>query len=78
MRFYRVKQIAPDKFVPQVKIGFIGFWEGIDVEHNAVWYSDEYVNKHCSVPTLELAKERIAEYKTKNSEQNRYPKYHKI
>lgn len=78
MRFYRIKQIAADKFIPQVKVGFIGFWEGIDATHKEIWYSEEYMRAHCSVDTLEKAKEIIEEYKGKINEQEKYPKYHKL
>lgn len=77
MRFYRIKQIAEDCYIPQVKKGILGSWDGIDGELFEAWYSAEYQIRHCSVKTIEAARKRIAEHKKKLRDKKKFPKYFK-
>ena len=77
MRFYRIKQIAEDCYIPQVKKGLLGTWDGIDGLLFESWYSDEYQIRHCSVKTLDEARQRINDYKVKIKNKRKYPKYYK-
>ena len=78
MTFYRIKQIAPDKFIPQVKIGIFNFWHGINMDGTDVWNSDEYMNKWCCVDTLQKAKDANIRFKSIQELKKEYPKYHKL
>ena len=75
---YRIKQIAPNKFIPQVKNGIFSSWEAINMDGTATWYSEEYIFRWCCVDTLEKAKDNIIRYKSIQDLKNQYPKYHKL
>jgi len=77
MRFYRIKQIAEDCYIPQVKKGLLGSWDGIDGELFEAWYSIEFQIRWCSVKTLDAARHRINDYKIKTNNKRKYPKYYK-
>lgn len=78
MTFYRIKQIAPDKFIPQVKKGIFGFWCAINMDGTDVWYGEGYEFRWCCVDTLEKAKDNIIRFKSIEDLKNQYPKYHKL
>lgn len=83
---YRIKQIAKDKFIPQVKTWFLGYWVSIDLNGFRIWYADKIGERYCTCSTLEEAKKVIDNYKLylKNqteitaAKQMFYPKYHKL
>ena len=77
MRFYRIKQIAEDCYIPQVKKGLLGSWDGIGEELLDAWYSYAFQIRHCSVKTLDEARQRINDYKVKIKNKRKYPKYYK-
>lgn len=77
MRFYRIKQVEENWYIPQVKSGLLGTWDGIDGLLFESWYSDEYQIRHCSVKTLDEARKRIAEHKDKINNKKKFPKYFK-
>lgn len=80
MRFYRIAEISPNKFVPQTCTIFdmiftLGIcWYGIDRYSNYTWASKEYQSEHCSLPTLEEAKQVVLRYKKSKT---KTVKYHK-
>lgn len=76
MNFYRVKQTSKNTFIPQVKIGIFGTWDGLDENCCAIWFSNRSQADWCSVSTLEKANERIQDHKTMVKEKKCYPKYH--
>jgi hypothetical protein len=80
MKFYRVKQISENEFIPQVKFWFLGYWYGIDKDNDdevfGRWYLLEFQKRWCAKATLEEAKERIDRYRKNNKV--KYPKYHKL
>ena len=78
MRFYRIKQIACDRFIPQVKLGLFGKWSGIDAKSNAIWYSNDYVERYCYVTSLKMAQNVISQYKTYIENKLKYPIIHKV
>lgn len=78
MRTYRIKQIANDRFIPQVKLGLFGMWNSIDATNNEIWYSEDYVEKYCYVTTLEMAHNVIAQYKNYVENKLKYPIIHKV
>lgn len=78
MRFYRIKQIAKNKYIPQVKRGLFGSWYAIDIQNEICWYTGEYQVKWCSVESYFDAMTRISLYKEKLIEKKQYPKYYKI
>ncbi len=78
MRSYRIKQIANDRFIPQVKLGFFGMWNSIDGTNNEIWYSDEYVERYCYVTSLEIAHRVINQYKSFVKNKLKYPIIHKL
>ena len=78
MRTYRIKQIAENKFIPQVKLGLLGMWNSIDGTSNEIWYSDEYVEKYCYVTSLETAHDVIAQYKSYIGNKTKFPIIHKV
>lgn len=78
MKFYRIKQIAKDSYIPQVKRGLLGSWYAIDLNNDLCWYTDEYQVKWCSVETYTEAITRIALYKQRLIEKKQYPRYYKI
>lgn len=66
MRFYRIKQIGENKFIPQTANLFdyiIGDWMGIVREGNDTWRNKVYQEYHCACNTLEEAREVIKKYK---------------
>ena len=77
MRFYRIKQVDENWYIPQVKSGLLGTWDGIDALLFESWYSEEYQIRHCSAKTLEEARQRIAEYKEETKNKKKFPKYFK-
>lgn len=78
MRTYRIKQIANDRFIPQVKLGLFGMWNSIDGTNNEIWYSDEYVERYCYVTSLEMAHRVINQYKSFVENKLKYPIIHKV
>ena len=76
MNFYRVKQTSKNTFIPQVKIGIFGTWDGLDENCSVVWFSSSSQLDWCSVDTIEKAKKRIQDHKKKVKEKKGYPKYH--
>ena len=78
MRTYRIKQIAENKFIPQVKLGIFGVWNSIDVSNNEIWYAKEYVERYYYVSTLEMAHNVIAQYKNFVENKIKYPIIHKV
>jgi hypothetical protein len=78
MRTYRIKQTAENKFIPQVKLGIFGMWNGIDGANNEIWYSDDYNEKYCYVTSLEIAHRVIAQYKTHIENKPKFPIIHKV
>ena len=77
MKFYRIKQVTEDRFLPQVKKGLVGSWNGIDAVLNEIWYSTEYQHRYCCVKTLEEARQRVLDYKLKIANKKKFPIYHK-
>lgn len=77
MRFYRIKQISENEFIPQTKKMF-DFWEGIARKDFYLWFSDTYQELYCIVSTKEKAKQVIEEYKKQREVKDKYPKYYKI
>jgi len=77
MRFYRIKQIASDRFIPQVKLGLFGSWNGISA-NKEIWYSNDYVERYCYVTSLEMAQNVIIQYKTYIENKLKYPIIHKV
>lgn len=66
MRFYRIKQIEENKFIPQTADLFdyiFRTWEGIDREDGGIWYGYAYQKSYCACETLEEAREVIKKYK---------------
>ena len=78
MRSYRIKQIAGNRFIPQVKLGFFGVWNSIDATNNEIWYSEDYVENYCYVTTLEMAHNVISQYKNYVENKLKYPIIHKV
>ena len=76
MRFYRIKQISENEFIPQTKTLF-DFWVGIG-RHDEfdVWYSESAQNLYCKVSMIEKAKQVIENFK--QHKKNKYPKYIKM
>jgi DNA polymerase II small subunit/DNA polymerase delta subunit B len=77
MRFYRIKQISENEFIPQTKKWF-DFWEGIATKDFYLWFSVRYQELYCIVSTKEKAKQVIEEYKKQRKVKDEYPKYYKI
>jgi hypothetical protein len=77
MKFYRVKQVSENQFIPQVKSFIIDNWKGID-DDMITWYSKDFQKEWCAKNTLDEAKEVIIGYKNRNLEKKQYPKYYKI
>ena len=84
MKFYRIKEVGKDKFIPQQCDGIgnwlFGIWYGIQVDNKmtTTWYTKEYQNMYCIVKSLEEAKEVIGKYQAIYNTQKGYPKYHKL
>jgi hypothetical protein len=77
MRFYRIKQISENEFIPQTRTLF-DFWLGIDIRDVYLWFNDTYQELYCIVSTKEKAKQVIEEYKKQRKVKDEYPKYYKI
>jgi hypothetical protein len=80
MRFYRIKQISENEFIPQTKVLFDS-WHGIETPHSYAWFSPKYQEKYCKRKTFEEAKQVIDDFKKHKKLKNlksKYPKYHKI
>lgn len=84
---YRIKQIAENKFIPQVKTWLFGDWYAIDSQNkglnidfyaNHLWFLKEFVYMYCICTTLEEAKQVITDYKANQKTKIKYPKYHKL
>ena len=84
MKFYRIKQIGENKFIPQVKPHFFDCWYGIDSIHkdlnigfyaNYLWSEKDYCDMYCICETLEQAKQVIFDYKANQKNKRKYPKY---
>jgi hypothetical protein len=85
MKKYRIKQIAEDIYIPQVKNSFFGFWYGIDQNKKLYlvfkeWLKEEYQNEYCICKSLSQALEVIHHHKIifKTIDKTKYPIYHKI
>ena len=67
MRFYRIKQIGENKFIPQtadLPDVIYATWCGIDKRiNNNTWYVEVWQVKYCMCETLEEAREVIKKYK---------------
>ena len=65
MKKYRIKQIAEDIFIPQVKNSFFGHWYGIsrNTNHIYLWFKEEFQNEHCKCKSLSEALEVINDHK---------------
>lgn len=67
MRFYRVKQIGENKFIPQTAtlLDFIYVtWVGIERRgNNCTWFTEFLQEEYCICETLEEAREVIKIYK---------------
>ena len=79
MRFYRVKQRAENKFIPQVKKWYESEYCAIEFQDNTfeTWYSDWVQDTSCHVSTLEEAQKIIEDYKIHLKKGSKYPKYFK-
>lgn len=77
IRFYRVKQISKNKFIPQVKRGLISPWEGIEKENYHLWCVEEIQKMRCVDKTLDDARNTIIQYRLIVEIGDQYPKYHK-
>jgi hypothetical protein len=82
MKFYRIKQIGENQFIPQVAECWfdriLGFWHGIDIINNRTLSIEEYQRKWCVSATLEHAKYVVEVYKKTPFNFNfKYPKYYK-
>lgn len=77
MKFYRVKQISENQFIPQVKFWFLGYWYGICNDLD-IWYVEQFQINWCVKSTLGEAKAVISEYKELGSTNKIYPKIHKL
>ncbi len=79
---YRIKQIAGDIYIPQVKNSFFGHWYGISKNTNVVylWFREEFQNEHCKCKSISEAELVIKEHKIscKKIDKTKYPIYHKI
>lgn len=60
---YRVKQIADDKFLPQVKKNFFSRWRTIDVDDYYLWNLEVFAEKYSCCKTLESALNVIQGFK---------------
>jgi hypothetical protein len=84
MKFYRIKEIGENQFIPQQCDGIcdwlVCFCKGIQVDNKMIttWYSKEYQDMYCIVKSLEEAKEVIGKYQAMYNIQKQYPKYHKL
>lgn len=67
---YRIKEVR-GKFIPQK---WIFGWYGIDKDSRYLWTTNDNQYNWCGYRTLELAKERIQEYRGYKNE----AKYHKV
>lgn len=77
MRFYRIKQISENEFIPQTKRLF-DFWEGISAKDFYLWFSQVYQEQYCTCKTKEDAKNVIEDFKNQRKLKSKYPKYYKI
>ena len=78
MRFYRVKQIGENRFIPQVRKWYELFYNGIGVEDNNafnLWVFDISQEAFCPVSTLKQAQQIIEDYKIYLKKDSKYPKY---
>ena len=84
MKFYRIKQIAENKFIPQKADSIISLlfnsWDGIQVIElkPLIWYTKKLQASECSVGSLEEAKNVIKIYRGRIKVDKKYPKYHKV
>jgi hypothetical protein len=80
MRFYRIKQIGENEFIPQTRNWYEFSYNGIQSIFGDydIWFSPKIQTKYCCVATLENAKGVIDDYKKSiNAKYQKYPKYHK-
>jgi hypothetical protein len=78
MRYYRIKQINENTFIPQTRKWW-DMWEGIESRGNSTystWYGSHYQLRYCVVYSLEEANQIIKEYKAYWDKIKQYPKYH--
>jgi hypothetical protein len=75
MRYYRIKQINEDTFIPQTRKWW-DMWESIDRKGNSTWFGSQFQEHYCAVSSLEEANQIIDEYKVYWNKIKQYPKYH--
>jgi hypothetical protein len=75
MRYYRIKQINDNTFIPQTRKWW-DMWEGIDRKGNSTWFGSHLQEQYCTVTTIEEANRIIKEYKAYWDKIKQYPKYH--
>jgi len=75
---YRVKQIAKDEFVPQVRFNIFGKWGAIKHYKKSTepFYVFFYQTEYAIVYTLKEAHEVIKLYKEYKANKEGYPIYH--
>jgi len=82
MKFYRIKQIAEDAYIPQVSTSvfnkIFGIWHGIDIINRRILSIEEYQRKWCVSATLNHAKSVIIRYKENSFKSTKYPKYYSL
>ena len=77
MKFYRIKQVDENWYIPQIKRCLLCSWDDIDALLFEALYYEEGQISHCSPKTLEEARQRIAEYKEEIKNKKKFPKYFK-
>lgn len=78
IKFYRIKQINKDSYIPQVWEFPIG-WKGIDrLGCNITFHSRQYQRENCTCNSLEQARSIIGVYQEYLKLIKQYPKYHKL
>jgi hypothetical protein len=80
MKKYRIKQIAEDIFIPQVKNSFFGHWYGIDKNIDHLWFREDFQNEYCICKIILEAELVIKDHKIscKKIDKTKFPIYHKI
>lgn len=73
---FRIKQIADNIFIAQVKEAWYYKWESIDNILNLSWTSR--ANKYHYNETYEEALKVIKDHKKHLETKNKYPKYYKV
>lgn len=83
MKFYRIKQIGENQFIPQVREWYEFTFNGIEYNGKEfyTWWTDTFQELYCCVSTLENAKRIIDCYKIslkKEASKLFKIKYHKL